>query len=189
VHDRVQPKDEDQVQGGLFVAGKLGIYQGHHGHPQRFKNSVGDKWDYHTQDCMYLPPGPDGRVCSSWHCHVRCVPGITEHPQETLELAAYLTSSEAQMIALTMTGNRGCRKSVYGDPSWHDEFPHYKQHDEILRAGSVEPFCLPWNLRLNEFDDTYGQLRAPLTNATKTWDEQGPMMQAEIQKIFDLPRP
>lgn len=189
VEARVQPKAEDQVDGGLFVAGKSAIYQGHQGHPQRFKSSVGDKWEYHTQDCLYLPPGPDGRVGSSWHTHMRCISGLTKQPEETMKLAAYLTSHEAQMIALKLTGNRGARKSVYGDPSWSEEFPHYKLHDEILRAGKVEPFCMPWNLRINEFEDIYAQLMDPLINASTPWAQHGPLVQKEVQQVFDLPRP
>lgn len=186
---RAQPKPEDKVQGGLFVAGKCAIYQGHHGHPQRMKSSVGDKWEYHSQDAMYLPPGPDGRVGSSWHCHLRCLSALTEHPEETMRLNASLTSSEAQMIALTLTGNRGARKSVYSDPKWQEDFPHYMMHHDILMAKSVEPLGIPWNLRLDEFDDTYNQLSAPLITGTASWAEQGPILQSEIQRIFDLDRP
>jgi hypothetical protein len=186
---RAQPRPEDRVQGGLFVAGKTGIWQGHHGHPQRMVSSVGDKWEYHSQDTMYLPPGPDGRVGSSWHCHLRCMSTLTEHVDETMRLNASLTSHEAQMIALKLTGNRGARKSVYSHPSWQEDFPHYMIHHEILMAKKVEPLGIPWNLRLDEFDDTFSQLIVPLNTGTATWVEQGPTIQDEVQRIFDLERP
>lgn len=183
------PTSEDEVQEGLFVAGRVAMYQGHQGYPLRFMKSVGDTWDYHTQDAILLPVGPDGRRGTSWECHNRCVYAKTKYPEETLRLNAFVTSYDAGITSFEMTGNRSGRKSVVRDPRWNEQFPIYKALDELLTSGNVDPYPMPWNLRDVEASDVHENTMAPLIQGTATWDEQAPIVQAEMQKILDLERP
>ncbi len=187
--ERVHPMPEDQVTGGLWVAGQVAMIQAHQGQTMRTKASVGDMWDFHTQDCMMLPVGPEGRMGTSWECHNRCVYAKTKYPQETLELNDYLTSYEAGMISLGMTGNRSGRKSVLADPKWQDEFPIFQAMDEVLTSGIVEEYPMPWNLRDVEVREVQNNTLNPISNGLMTWEEQAHIAQREIQAVFDLPRP
>ena len=81
------------------------------------------------------------------------------------------------------------RKSVYRDPQFAETMPIYKQFDELMTSGVVEPYSIPWNLRDIEYSDKWTQLGAPLRDGTATFDEHAPVLQEEIQKLFDLPRP
>ncbi|MFH1086510.1 MAG: extracellular solute-binding protein [Chloroflexota bacterium] len=186
--ERVHPGPADQVQGGLFVAGLCAMYQGHHGHPFRFKSSV-KTWEFHTQDAILLPVGPDKRRGTAWECHNRCVYAKTPNPQETLKLNTYLTSKDAAMEVLGITGNRSGRQSVYRDPRWAAEFPIYKDLDELLMAGTVEPYPMPWNLRDVECSDSWSNNAGPIYTGVEAFAKQAPTVQREMQKIVDLPRP
>jgi hypothetical protein len=187
--EKVHPTPEDEVTGGLFIAGKVAMLQAHQGQPMRTKAGVGDKWEFHTEDCMILPVGPEGRRGSSWECHNRCVYAKTKYPQEVLKLNDFLTSYDAGMISLGITGNRSGRRSVIADPKWQAEFPIYKAMNDVLDSGSVEPYPMPWNLRDVEANDTHNNMVRPMTDGAATWDAQAPLAQKEMQALFDLPRP
>jgi ABC-type glycerol-3-phosphate transport system substrate-binding protein len=187
--EQIHPMPEDQVTGGLFIAGKVAMLQAHQGQPMRTRASVGDNWEFHTQDCMILPVGPEGRRGTSWECHNRCVYAKTKYPQEALQLNDYLTSYEAGMISLGITGNRSGRKSVISDPKWQADFPIYQAMDEVLTSGIVEPYPMPWNLRDVEATDTHKNLVNPMVDGQMPWETQAPTAQREMQSLFDLPRP
>ena len=187
--ERVHPTPEDQVSGGVFIAGKCAMLQAHQGQPMRTKAGVGENWEFHTEDCMILPVGPEGRRGSSWECHNRCVYAKTKYPQEVLQLNDYLTSYEAGMISLSITGNRSGRKSVIADPKWQEEFPIYKAMDEVLTSGTVEVYPMPWNLRDVEANDTHNNLVRPMVDGQEPFETQAPIAQQAMQSLFDLPRP
>lgn len=182
-----QPTQADQIQGGLFVAGQSAMYQGHQGHPTRLELSIGENWDFHPEDAMNFPVGPLGRQGTAQESQVKCIYSGTKHPEEALRVLGYILSKESGLVSLEKTGNYSGRRSVYLE--FADRYPHFRQWDELMMAGIVEPYPMPWNLRDLEVSDKYTNTMNPLLQATADWVSQAPVVQGEIQKIYDLPRP
>ena len=182
-----QPLAADQVQGGLFVAGKSAMYQGHQGHPLRHELAIGDKWEFHPEDAINFPHGPEGRWGTAQEAQVKCVYAKTPHPEEALRVLGYMTGYEAGLEALAKSGNYSGRRSCY--MAIADKYPHFKQWDELMMSGIVEPYPMPWNFRDVEVLDVFRNSLDPLWSLTETWDRQAPIVQDEVQKIYDLPRP
>ena len=189
IDERVHPGPKDNVEGGLFVAGRLAMGNGYQAHPLRFKKSVGDKWDFHTQDAIFIPKGPDGRQGTCQESHLKCVWANSKNPEAAFRFAAYATSREAGLIGIKESGAFSGRKSVYRDPQFEAEYPIYKEFDQIMSSGIVEPYSIPWNLRDIEYSDQWTQLGASLRDGSKSWEESAPGLQGKIQDLFNLPRP
>ena len=187
VDAKAYPLAEDQIQGGLFVAGKSALTQGEHGHPYRLLQGIGDNWDFHPEDCMHFPPGPDGRWGTAQETQVRCVSALTEHPEAALQCLDYQTSFEAGLISIPLTGTFSGRRSVY--EHFSNEFPYYRDWVEFMDSGIVEGYPMPWCLRDVEVLDVFRAEFAPLFQAEVTWEEQAPVIEKAIQAVFDLDRP
>lgn len=182
-----QPTEADQIQGGLFAAGKSAMYQGHQGHPVRLELSIGSNWDFHVEDAMNFPVGPDGRRGTAQEAQVKCIYSQTKYPEEALRVLGYITSHESGLASLEKTGNYSGRRSCYLE--YAERYPHFTEWDELMVSDIVEPYPMPWNLRDVEVLDTFTNTFAPLIAATTDWGTQAPIVQAEIQKVFDLDRP
>ena len=186
---RAHPKSEDQVTGGLFVAGKAATYQGYLGKLRHNKLAIGEEWDFHPEDAIVLPKGAHGRSGTAQEEDSKAVYSKTKYPEEALRLLGFLFSHEGGMFASETMGPWTARRSVLSDPMLVDPYPVLKDVVALWDSGSVEPYPMPWNLRDPEFSDTQSMLINPLRQGTATWAEQAPVVQSEVQKIFDLPRP
>ena len=186
---RAHPKTEDQVQGGLFVAGKVAMFQGFLGQLRHNKLAIGDQWDFYPEDAIVLPKGRDGRIGTAQEEDSKAVYSKTKHPEEALMLLGFILSHEGGMFASETMGPWTARRSVLSDPMLVDPYPVLKDVVALWDSGIVEPYPMPWNLRDPEFSDAQNMLIDPLLQGTATWEEQAPLAQSEIQKIFDLPRP
>ena len=187
--ERVIPTAADAVAGGLFEAGRVAIGQGHQGFPRRKELSVGDNWDFHPEDAILFPKGPEGRRGTSQEGHYKCIWSDTKVPREALEFIGFITSVEGGKMGFARTGSYSARKSVWTDPENTSKYPIFIAMHELMESGIVEPYPLPWNLRDQEFTDIFKNLMNPLWQGTTTWEEHAPSVQRQIQAHFDLPRP
>jgi ABC-type glycerol-3-phosphate transport system substrate-binding protein len=187
--ERVIPTAEDAVQGGLFEAGRVAIDQGHQGFPRRRELSVGDNWDFHPEDAILFPKGPEGRVGTSQEGHYKCIYSGTKVPNEALEFIGFITSVEGGKIGFDRTGSYSARKSVWTDPANTSKYPIFLAMDELMESGRVEPYPLPDNLRDQEFTDIFQNVMNPIWQGTASWAEHAPGVQQQLQAHFDLPRP
>ena len=186
---RAHPKTEDMIQGGLFPAQKTTMFQAFPGYLRTYKLAIGDRWDFHTEDAIILPKGADGRLGTAQEEDSKAVYSKTKHPEEALRFLGFVLSYEGGMYAADSVGPWTARRSVLSDPKLVAEYPILKDVVAIWDSGNVEPYPMPWNLRDPEFSDAQNMLINPLLQGAATWEEQAPLAQDEIQRIFDLPRP
>jgi ABC-type glycerol-3-phosphate transport system substrate-binding protein len=184
VQAEAQPKE---FETGLFQAGKAAMFQAHHGGIRRLATST--EWEWFPEDTMLMPVGAQDRRGTSQESQIKVIYSQTKHPEEALLLVDVLTGTEAGKIGLQNHGGMSARASVYDDPELWEQFPHYKDHHELMLSGIVEPYPMPWNFRDQEVLDAHKNLFAPLYQGAQTFDEIAPLIQEEIQKIFDQPRP
>jgi len=185
---RAYPKAADTVEGGLFAAGLCAILTGYEATLARFVKQI-TKWKFYPEDYVFRK-GREGRYGTSTEVKMRCVSSQTKHPQEALILAAWMCSTEAGIWDIMVQGSgRAGTKGAFADPKVQAQFPVYKEMHRLLTEGIAEPYPIPWNLRDQEFTDTWVNLSTPLLQGEKNWQEQAPVIQKEIQKLFDQPRP
>lgn len=186
----VKPQDETDAagQGELFVLGRVAMLQGYHRDPQRCWLRIGDKWKFYREDACLLK-GPQGRYGTCQENYNDCIGFQSKVPQEALKYIGFETNYENQLAQMEVTGRIISRHKVYTESPLSKTTPLYKAAAELLVSGKVEPYTLPWNFRDDEARDKYYNTTLPLYNCTKTWKEQAPISQAEVQKVYDEPRP
>ena len=160
----------------------------HQGYPMRYVKAIGDNWEYHPEDTILMPGGPDGRYGTSQEGNGKCVYSKTKYPEWALRAIGYTVSYEAGLTSLDVTGSYTPRSSVNLYFAEHG-YPHYALIDELSKSEDVEPYPMPWNFRDVEVLDVFSNTLDPLWSLTETWERQAPVVQKEVQKIYDLPRP
>ena len=190
-HAIVGPQDEVDWWGGggLFSTGQCAMLQGYHRDPVKQITQVGDKWDYHPEDCCWWPKGPQGRFGTCHEYMVFMVGALCKHQEEALRVIGALTGYDIGLEQIAISGAYSARSSCYRDSPIAQEIPIFKDTDELMRSDIVEPYSLPWNFRDSEALDAYINTSTPLWNGTATWEEQAPIVQQEVQKVYDEPRP
>ena len=186
----VKPQDETDSagQGELFVLGKVAMLQGYQRDPQRKWLEIGDKWDFHREDtCLIV--GPEGRYGTCQESYNNSIGIQSKIPDEAMRFIGYFTNHDNSLLGLEANGMQAARHRTYSETPLAQIIPFYKAADEIMLSGKVEPYTLPWNFRDDEARDKYYNTTLPLYNLTKSWEEQAAMSQAEVQKVYDQPRP
>jgi ABC-type glycerol-3-phosphate transport system substrate-binding protein len=186
---KAHPKQEDMIEGGLFAAGRQALRFSHGNDPISLYLRI-DKWDYFPQDTQLAPLGPDERQPQCHSSNMFMVSNLSKHPAEALELIGYMTSTEAGVWNALVTGcSHLARQSVITHPKVLELNPAYNILDALYLTGEIEPYPMPDNYRYKELLDIYRNTTDPLRLATKSWEEQAPIVQTEVQKLMDLPRP
>jgi ABC-type glycerol-3-phosphate transport system substrate-binding protein len=185
VEEKVHPKPEDNLEGGIFNAGQAAMQQHHQGGPNRTKLRVA--WAFNMSDYIVLPPGPDGRIGTSQETQNWYVGGLTKYPEQALHVLGFFTGREAGLFEIleAESGYSG-RFSVWTDPAVLEYSPVYADGAELLNT-IVEPGAFPWNLRWAEFNDAFTNLHRPLAEGEVPWDEQAPVLQRECDAVFAQP--
>jgi multiple sugar transport system substrate-binding protein len=191
LEERVHPLTADDVEGGLFVANRAAFMATAVSGPAGYKLRVGDQWDYHTEDTILLPVGPDGRQGTCHSANMMFVASSTKYPEEALRLIGAMTSTEAGVWAtLTHGSTTVARQSVVTHPNMVAYNPAVVLIDALAsQRGRVEPYPMPWNLRHYELTDIFQNTTDPLYQITGTWEQHAPIVQEECQKLMDQPRP
>ena len=180
------PRRGDTMEGiNMFPAGRLatavtGIYQ-----ITALPDQIGDRFEYG----LTLMRGPVQKGSAAFS-NAFCVSSQTDSPEEALDLAIYLTSTEVGVYSALEGFGRGlqARRSQWTNPDVVETYPTYGVIAKWLE-DDLYPFPHPWNLRYQEVFDAYQNLLEPLRYGTATWDEQAPDIQAKVQEIMDKPRP
>jgi maltose-binding protein MalE len=186
----VKPQEEPDAagQGQLFVLGKVAMLQGYHRDPQTKWLAIGDKWKFNREDAVLIK-GPQGRYGTCQESYHECIGVQTKQPVEALKFIGFYTNLQNTLKALDANGFQCARHRGYTETPLAKIVPFYLAVDKLLQSGSVEPYTLPWNFRDDEARDKYYNTTLPLFNITKTWKEQAAASQAEVQKVYDQPRP
>jgi multiple sugar transport system substrate-binding protein len=151
----------------------------------------GFKWG-----AMLAPKGPTGRRGGYWVPDAIQLFTTTAAPDESWQLVKWLTNKDTG-LALAMqkspgvSTTPGARADVYNDPQFlnHELFPRYLQ--ELERDANLmnEPFQVPGNFKIDEFNAALGaqvdklwmNLADPNPSFMKTLND-------ELQNILNLPR-
>jgi len=173
----------------LFMAGKCLSSSSVVRAPVNWKAKIGDKFE-----AAYVPwpKGPDGHRGSCLSYNTVSVYSKTERVDEALSLVARLISKERAMYAATQAGMRcmGRREAWFSKEAWARPLDGgvIEFVAKWLDSG-VDPFPQPWNLRFNEWQDTWSQHVTAYMNAKENWSELVSHSQPACQEVLDLPLP
>jgi ABC-type glycerol-3-phosphate transport system substrate-binding protein len=145
---------------------------------------------------MLAPKGPTGRRGGYWVPDGIQLFDTSQAPDEAWLLLKWLSDKDTG-LALAMqkspgvSNTPGARPDIYNDPRFlnHEVFPRYLQELERDANQMNEPFQVPGNFKINEFNAALG------AQVDKLWKNQAEptpsFMRAlndELQNILDLPR-
>lgn len=151
----------------------------------------GFKWG-----AMLSPKGPTGRRGGYWVPDGIQIFNTTAAPDASWLLMKWLSNKETG-LALAMqkspgvSNTPGARPDVYADPQFlnHEIFPRYLQ--ELERDANLmnEPFQVPGNFKIDEFNTALG---AQVDKISKNQADPNPSfmktLNEELQNILNLPR-
>ncbi|HEU5317539.1 MAG TPA: extracellular solute-binding protein [Chloroflexota bacterium] len=151
----------------------------------------GFKWG-----AMLAPKGPTGRRGGYWVPDAIQMFATTTAPDESWQLVKWLTNKDtglalAQQKSPGVSTTPGARPDVYNDPAFlnHELFPRYLQ--ELERDANLmnEPFQVPGNFKIDEFNAALG---AQVDKIWKNTADPNPSfmktLNDELQNILNLPR-
>jgi len=187
---RAAPLAGDEVEGGLFNAGRLATRAGSDQTPGMAEKQIGDRWPFKASDAVLLPVGPEGRQGTCFEMNGWAVSTKSQVADVAYDVICKPTSAEAILATLRIAGRcKTPRHSVALHPEVLALQPSYRDLDELTLTQGIEPFPMIWNFRYVEANDVYKNESDPLFLGNKSWDEQAPVIQSKVQQIVDLPRP
>ncbi|HET6345355.1 MAG TPA: extracellular solute-binding protein, partial [Myxococcota bacterium] len=149
-----------------------------------------------TWGAMLAPKGPTGRRGGYWVPDAIQLFATTAAPDASWQLVKWLTNKDTG-LALAMqkspgvSTTPGARSDVYNDPQFlnHELFPRYLQ--ELERDANLmnEPFQVPGNFKIDEFNAALGaQVDKIWTNLADPNPSFMKALNDELQNILNLPR-
>ena len=179
----------------LFSQGKAAILIGQDVSQQKSRIHPAAAANGFTYTATLVSKGPGGRRGGSWVPDALQLATRTRHPDEAWKLLRWLTDREtgvalAQQRSSGVSNTAGARPDVYNDPRFldHPVFPRLLQ--ELDRDSNLlpEPFQLPANFKIPEFDAVLG------TYVDRVWKNEAEptpsFMKAlndELQAVLALP--
>jgi multiple sugar transport system substrate-binding protein len=179
----------DEAQGMQFAAGTLatstlGLYA-----VRELQETIGDKFEYDV--CLH-PVGPGGKRGYNAFVSIFSAYSGSDNPDEAFDLIKHLLRAESGTWAVLNPPSFPIpRKSVWGAPEVVRELhPIFQRSLEMMSDTSVPgPFAMPYNVRFQEFQDTWANTTPELFYGDVEFEEQMQFVQDECQAILDLPRP
>jgi multiple sugar transport system substrate-binding protein len=181
------PGPADQVEGtmGLFGAGRQAFVGGQIQSMRTAQNTVGDMFELGYQ---LRPLGPKGRASTCTEGNQWMINSRSKNPDAAWDFLKAVTNKEVAIVGILEGGLQPARRSAWLDPAVLEAIPAYKDGAEVIDEG-LEPFPMPWNLRFKEANDVFNNEAAPIWSLERTWEEQAPVVQRNVQQILDLDRP
>ncbi len=169
-----------------FSAGMLATTAGTVGQVAGYANTVGDRFEMHA---VLWPKGPGGYRGSCLSYNTQSVWSKTQHVDESLALANYITGPEPALWS-GLEGSLHCmaRHSAWFSPDLWAKYPVMEDAALWFESG-IDPFPQPWNLRFVEWQDAWNQETTAYFDGEEDWDSMAPRTLAACQGIFDQPRP
>lgn len=183
--DRVMPRSADNIDGGLFSAGKLAFEIQALGFAVQYQETIEDRFEWGFD---LMPPGPDGRRGSCNEGNQWMISSQSESVDEAWELLKFLTGKEANKWGALNTIKIPSRISTYLDEEVNERVPTYAISVPVMEEW-LEPFPMVDNLRYNEVFQTYQQEIAFMTEGEESWDTYAQTVYDKVQAIIEEPRP
>ncbi len=179
----------DEAQGLQFTAGTLatstfGLYA-----VRDLQDTIADKFAY---DLALHPTGPEGIRGYNAFVSIFSAYSGTKNPDEAFDLIKYLLRSESGIfIVLNPPSYPIPRKSVWTNAEVMAELhPIFQRAYAMMSDTSIPgPFAMPYNVRFQEFQDTWANTTPDLFYGEIGFEEGMQLVQDECQEILDLPRP
>jgi multiple sugar transport system substrate-binding protein len=185
MEERVFPKPGDDVEGGLFAAGKLAFQLGQVAEEYSSNLArVGGRFEI-----GHLPPpkGPKGawgtvNVGNQWM--INSASNVKDAAWEVLKT---FTGKEAA-IEQGILGDEPGRRSGWVDPRVVEATPMLSRVVSLM-DNYLEDFPMPSNLRYVEANSVFVNEFALVLEGEVTLDEYAPTIVEQVQAIVDLERP
>lgn len=191
VKDRLAPTSGEKAAlegSGIdhFSAGMLASKAGTVGAPASLAQTVGDAFEIHA---VLWPKGPNGHRGSAFSYNTQSVWSESEHPDEAIQLANYITGPEPAF----WTGYEGtlhpmARQSAWSDERLWEKFPVMEDAAKWFESG-IDPFPYADNLRNVELQDAWLQETTAYFDGGEEWDAMVEHTLPACQAILDQPKP
>ena len=147
---------------------------------------IGDKFKWTT---LLWPKGANGYRGSCLSYNTWSLYSKTKYPDDTFHLLNTLTGTDCGFWA-GYDGNAVpyCRHSIWFDQRNWTKYPIYKQGASWFQQG-IDPFPMPWNLRAQEYQDSFMQNTQKYLDGKQDWSQMYTPTHDAVQKILDEPRP
>ena len=191
VKDRLAPTSGEKAAlegSGVdhFAAGMLASKAGTVGAPANLAQTVGDRFEIQA---VLWPKGPNGHRGSAFSYNTQSVAAESEHPDEAIMLADYITGPEPAF----WTGYEGtlhpmARRSAWFDERLWEKFPVMEEAAHWFESG-IDPFPYAANLRNVELQDAWKQETTAYFDGEEEWDDMVSHTLSACQAILDQPKP
>lgn len=191
VKDRLVPTSGEKAAlegSGIdhFSAGMLASRAGTIGAVASLRQTVGDRFKTHA---VLWPKGPHGHRGSALSYNTQSVWSQTEHPDEAIRLADYITGPEpAFWVGYEGTLHAMARRSAWSDPRLWERYPIMEEAAKWFESG-LDPFPYAANLRNVELQDVWLQNTTAYFDGNEDWDQMVAHTLPACQAILDQPKP
>lgn len=179
------PKTADKIEGGLFNAGRVALFNADPGQPRGARAQVGDRFDVGG---VLMPVGPDGRFGTSHVGNQWMISSKSKFADEAWRFLLRLTETDIQVLRILENGIHGGRRSAWLDLKVAQFAPELPMCVPVVDNDLLEPFPMPWNLRFTEVNDVYRNESDLLWNGDEAFGYRE-TVQAKVQAVMDEPRP
>jgi ABC-type glycerol-3-phosphate transport system substrate-binding protein len=178
----------EEAEGLLFATGTMatstiGLYA-----VRQLNDEIADKFEY---DFSLHPVGPRGQRGYKAFSSIFSAYSGTNSPDEAFDLITYLLRTETGVWSVLNPPSYPIpRKTVWSDPEVVSELPDIFQRSlDMMSDPSIPgPFAMPYNVRFQEFQDTWANNIPDLFYGDVDFETQMQFIQDECQAILDLPR-
>ncbi|NLF15085.1 MAG: extracellular solute-binding protein, partial [Anaerolineaceae bacterium] len=182
------PGPEDEVEGGLFVAGRQAFIAGGVADKRAHEAKLEGRPDAFELGATMRPVGPKGREGTCFSGNQWMINSKSASADAAWDVMKALTDKEISTWGILHGALQPGRRSCWLDPEVVEQIPTFKPCAAIL-DGDLEPFPMPWNLRFVEAEAIFNNESDAIWFLDKTWDEYAPVVEKKVQEVLDLDRP
>jgi ABC-type glycerol-3-phosphate transport system substrate-binding protein len=184
------PESEKQALEGTgvstFTAGQALTRAREVGGPITDRLAVEDRFEIYA---WIFPRGPHGHRGSALSYNNQAIWSETQHPEESFQLASYLTGPEiAIWTPLEGALQAMARRSAWFSDELHERYPFKAQVAEWFDTH-VDPFPNPHNFRFIEWQQIYENETFEYFNGNESFEDMQPRLQERCQAVLDLGPP
>jgi len=182
------PGAGDQIEGGLFIAGKQAFTSAGTSGQRTFETQMEGRPDKFEMGWALRPVGPKGRQGTCFSGNHWMINSKSANPDAAWDVMKALTDKDISTWGILHGALQPGRRSCWYDEEVNKRIPAFKPCAEIIDKG-LERFPMPWNLRFVEAQDVYQNESDAIWLLEKTWDEHAQVVQDNVQKVLDMQRP
>lgn len=150
------------------------------------KAEVGDKFKW---DVVLWPVGPKGMRGYEAFVGMYSIAAQTKEPDASYNLVKWFVSKDMALLSYVKYGYASARISAWQSKELSQISSIFQRASAWMADGKNQgPFPMPNNLRFSELQDKWNNLSLAVFYGEKDFDSGWQSLQAELEKVVELPR-